>query len=62
MTLDEKTKMIMELMTACQQDAEHIDELLSKVNEFLSMQKTVIAAEKQSYSITNRRLIICCLK
>ena len=54
MTPDEKSKMIIALMAAREQDAEHIrrdeariDELLSKVDELLSLQKAAIAAEKE---------------
>ena len=54
MTPDEKSKMIIALMAAREQDAEHIrrdeariDELLSKVDELLSLQKAAMAAEKE---------------
>lgn len=54
MTPEEKSKMIMELMAACERDAERIrrdevriDELLSKVDELLSLQKVAMAAEKE---------------
>lgn len=54
MTPDEKSKMIIALMAAREQDAERIrrdetriDELLSKVDELLSLQKAAMAAEKE---------------
>lgn len=50
----EKSKMIMELMTARERDAERIrrdeariDKLLSKIDELLSLQKAAMAAEKE---------------
>ena len=54
MTLEEKSKMIMELMAAREHDAERIrrnevriNELLSKVDELLSLQKVAMATEKE---------------
>ncbi len=54
MTLEEKSKMIMELMAAREHDAERIrrnevriNELLSKVDELLSLQKAAMATEKE---------------
>ena len=54
MTLEEKSKMIMELMAAREHDAERIrrnevriNELLSKVDELLSSQKAAMATEKE---------------
>jgi transposase len=55
MTPNEKSKMIIALMAACERDAERIqrdeariDELLSKVDELLSLQKAAMAAEKRA--------------
>lgn len=54
MTLEEKSKMIMELLAAREHDAERIrrnevriNELLSKVDELLSLQKAAMATEKE---------------
>ena len=51
---DEKSKMIIALMAARERDTERIqrdqaciDELLSKVDELLSLQKVAMAAEKE---------------
>ena len=54
MTPEEKSKMIIALMAARERDAERIwrdevwiDELLSKVDELLSLQKAAMTAEKE---------------
>lgn len=54
MISEENSKMIMELMAACEWDAERIrrdetriDELLSKVDKLLFLQKAAMVAEKK---------------
>lgn len=66
MTLEEKSKMIMELTAARERDAARIqrgeariDELLSKVDELLSLQKAAMAAgkERDDYKQMNNNLL-----
>lgn len=47
MTLEEKSKMIMELMAAREHDAERIRRNEVRINELLSLQKAAMATEKE---------------